>query len=729
MIAASTESVNGTAHQRRTIRVVPLELLEALAAEAPAAQRPGKPSAKASSSRPTNGANGASTSRGPSASAQKSTGGDRSADSDIPRHLKVEDWLSDAGRSFTRKQGASGDGWTVWHLECPFDPSHTGTDACIMQHPGGALMAKCHHNSCAGKKWEEFKQAIGAPKAHHYDPPFDAKTWGRNERLKDAEQKAEQKAKEQAEQAPKQGHDLPEIKGNEQQLRWVTEAALAAAGKSNNPPRVFQAGGGLCRVRRDPVSKAVSIEHMNSSATRGFLARVANWMEVRHSKDGDYTIHAPPPKDVVQDLLSLPDLPAGENGFPVLQRLVECPVFAADGSLVDAQGYNARALIYLELPSGLSVPTVPSNPTAEERAEAKRWLLTELMGDFPLVDDASKAHALAATLLPFVRAMIDGPTPFHLFDAPCEGTGKTLLASAIAHVATGHDAEILAEGKDDEEWRKRLSAILASCPTFVLLDNLNRMLDSGALAAVLTCKTWKDRILGQTKTLSIPNQAVWMGSGNNVRLSRELVRRTIWSRLDAHSDAPWERTGFKHRNLLAWVKQNRGRLIWAALTLVQAWIAARKPAGQQTLGMFESWAEVMGGILDVAEVPGLLDNAKEFRAARADQSAEWREFLGVWWTIYREQAVGVKELYTLAKERQLLDQVLGDEGERSQRTRLGRHLGKMLDRVCGEFRMVAAKQDNDRCQKYKLEKIEVQEAQPEPAATTSESDGATEYSA
>ena len=48
------------------------------------------------------------------------------------------------------------------------------------------------------------------------------------------------------------------------------------------------------------------------------------------------------------------------------------------------------------------------------------------------------------------------------------------------------------------------------------------------------------------------------------------------------------------------------------LTSSTIWIAAGKPPGKQTLGMFEAWVETVGGIFDVIEVPGLLANAKQF---------------------------------------------------------------------------------------------------------------------
>jgi hypothetical protein len=129
------------------------------------------------------------------------------------------------------------------------------------------------------------------------------------------------------------------------------------------------------------------------------------------------------------------------------------------------------------------------------------------------------------------------------------------------------------------------------------------------LASLLTCRTWKDRLLGYSKAGAFPNMATWIASGNNTKMSRELIRRTVWCRLDAEVDAPWERTAFRHPRLITWTKENRGQLVWSALTLCQSWIAADRPKGTQTLGMFKGWAEVMGGILDKAGVPGLLANA------------------------------------------------------------------------------------------------------------------------
>jgi hypothetical protein len=62
-----------------------------------------------------------------------------------------------------------------------------------------------------------------------------------------------------------------------------------------------------------------------------------------------------------------------------------------------------------------------------------------------------------------------------------------------------------------------------------------------------------------------------------------LARRSVLIRLDANVERPAERKGFRHPNLLAYARGNRGQLVWACLTLIQAWVAAGRPSGSENL--------------------------------------------------------------------------------------------------------------------------------------------------
>jgi hypothetical protein len=127
---------------------------------------------------------------------------------------------------------------------------------------------------------------------------------------------------------------------------------------------------------------------------------------------------------------------------------------------------------------------------------------------------------------------------------------------------------------------------------------------TAAVASVLTARTWRDRKLGDRKMFALPKTADWLASGNNTWLPREMIPRTAFCRPDARHDPPWERPGFRPPNLLRWVKENGGPLVWAALTLARAWVAAGKLAGTQVPGEFEAWVEVIVSALGVAGVPG-----------------------------------------------------------------------------------------------------------------------------
>jgi hypothetical protein len=188
-----------------------------------------------------------------------------------------------------------------------------------------------------------------------------------------------------------------------------------------------------------------------------------------------------------------------------------------------------------------------------------------------------------------------------------------------------------------------------------------------------------------------PIRCVWVATGNNPQFSHEMARRIVRIRLDAHVDQPWRRKAgdFRHADLRGWTKANRSRLIAACLTLGQAWIAAGRPRqGERSLGSFDNWAAIMGGILDVAGIPGFLANLDETYETADAEGATWRAFVGAWWDRHGTADVATADLHQVAltSEPPL---PLGDGGDRSQRTRLGKALGRMRDRIfaIGSFRL------------------------------------------
>jgi hypothetical protein len=464
------------------------------------------------------------------------------------------------------------------------------------------------------------------------------------------------------------------IDATEADLPRLTAEAWTALEQGNQPPSLFRSGGLPSRIERDdegaPILRAMTKDRM-----RHRLADDAQWLKTvrRQKQDCQQPIY--PPWDVVCNVLATPD-----PRLPILTRIVEAPTFAADGTLCLEPGYNPANRTYLVPAPGFTVPPVSAHPTAAEIKDARRLLTLELLGDFPFTDLAERAHAVAASVLPFVRDLIDGPTPLHSIEAPQAGTGKTLVAGLVTYPALGRTVTAMSEGRDEDEWRKRVFAKLRTAPAVLLLDNLKRRLESGALSSAITAwPAWEDRVLTTSEVARVPVRCVWLCTANNPAFSSEMTRRTVRIRLDAMQDQPWLREGFRHADIRQWARDNRAQLVWAALTLTRAWLAAGRPEGKTSLGMFERWAKVMGGILDVAGIPGFLGNLPEFYERSDAEGGTWRAFVASWWDEHKDKEITVanSKLLALADEAGL---DLGDK-EQGRRIRLGKLLATQRDRT------------------------------------------------
>jgi hypothetical protein len=412
---------------------------------------------------------------------------------------------------------------------------------------------------------------------------------------------------------------LPDITISGRQLREQADAALQALQRANTPPSLFVRAGELVRLIADETGKPV-ITAFNEGALRGRLTRVANFF--RLTQTGGLSPVAPPAV-MVKDILELK-----QWDFPALSNVVEVPVLTPEGSIVDRLGYDAGSRLYYWPAASLKVPPIPANPTQADIAAAVA-VIDEAIGEFPYDGPASKANAIAALLTPIVRPAIKGPVPLALLDAPQQGTGKSLLASVIGLVATGRATAMLAAPDSDEEWRKRITAILHSGASVITIDNVDGQLRAPSLANALTADVWKDRILGRSEAIELPQLATWLATGNNIRLGGDLQRRCYQIRLDAQSGKPWMGRKFKHPDLKAWVGENRGQVIAALLTLARAWFSAGQPApASPVLGSYESWSTVIGGILEHAGITGFLSNLQNIYEKADEESAEWAEFLG-----------------------------------------------------------------------------------------------------
>ena len=476
---------------------------------------------------------------------------------------------------------------------------------------------------------------------------------------------------------------LPSINVNGKFLRELSAEALNALTiRNGGDPHLFVRGNALTRlIRKDG---AASADALTKDSLRGVLDRTANFITEKMDKDTKEIIEAParPPKDMVADILSLP-----EYKLPPLRAIAGAPVLLPSGAFLSTDGYDPDSGIYLYM-NGLSAGVRHDMPLND----ARNLLLDELFVDFPFTDDASKAHTLAHLLLPFLRPHIEGATPLLLLDAPARGTGKGLVADIMAIIALGHPAWVMSPPDSEDEMKKTITALLTEGSPMILLDNVQK-LSSDTLSAAITATLWRGRLLGQSKILEIPNRSVWIATGNNVQMSDEMARRTILCRLDAGVERPEDRKVFKHP-IPAWVFENRVELVSACLSIISAWVNAGTPRGEEVLGRFQEWAGIIGGILKVAGVKGFLANRDEMHQGADSETEEWIAFCKLWWTAHEELPVTAKDLFEIAKSNGLLRDVYGGRSQLAATQRIGHALRRRRDRVFGQYAIRSAKTDS-----------------------------------
>lgn len=515
-----------------------------------------------------------------------------------------------------------------------------------------------------------------------------AKEFIRNCRASAKERKKAAKAAAQKETTAER--TLPVIQVNNRQLRDIEDDAYQAIVTRNESrptePCVYVRGGELQWIRRNEKSlngaSRIGIHTVQLSKFISLLGRCADWVVI---DDDDGEKDATPHILAIQSVFNLGEWP----DLPPLNNIVRCPLLGPDKKIHAEPGYNAGIFSYYADPIELGDTT----PTKENLASAKDLILNNLLGEFPFEDNASKAHAVALLLLPFVRPLIKGATPLHLIDAPTPGSGKGLLTDVCAIPSTGQESvPAMTAPEDESEWSKSLTAAFLQSRSHISIDNIKGELSSAALSKFLTQASVSERILGESTNVELDIRATWVANGNNIFVDTDMARRCVWIRLSPTVECPWTRDGFRHKELRAWALQNRPALATAVITMIQKWLddGAELQTGKPK-GSFASWAGVIGGILASNGIEGFLENEEDLYKSSAESAEAFKAFVAEWYNEHGCKKTSVVDLFFLAsytdevdldgKYKNLLEDLLGSGKERGRRIRLGNELRKSIGKV------------------------------------------------
>jgi hypothetical protein len=183
----------------------------------------------------------------------------------------------------------------------------------------------------------------------------------------------------------------------------------------------------------------------------------------------------------------------GRWKLPLLAGVVNTPFLRVDGSICETAGYDLESRLLFK-PEDQVFPPVPQYPSRAD-AEVALALLRKLIETFPFVTGADRAVALAGILTVLDRRSM-AAAPLHAFTSPTAGTGKSLLVDLMSVLAIGRPMPVLSQGKNEEEFEKRLGASLLAGDACISIDNCDAPLSGALLCQALTQGELNIRLLG-----------------------------------------------------------------------------------------------------------------------------------------------------------------------------------------------------------------------------------------
>ena len=477
-----------------------------------------------------------------------------------------------------------------------------------------------------------------------------------------------------------QARHKPTIRVTAGTLHRVVDAAereLASAGGH------YQRGGIVVSVQTDPGTGDTAIKPTSANALTRALSAIATW-EKFDARRAEFVLADPPSRHV--NVLFDAD---GYRHLPVLRGIARQPYLRDDGSLMRKAGYDAHCGMYGAFAAGEF--SVPDSPTRQQ-AEAALIELEALLAEFSFGAPHDRAAALGGMLTATIRAALPAAPMFHI-RAPQIASGKSYLCCLIAAFAGPATPSAYAFPTTEEEAAKLMLAALLESPAVLMFDNLTTDLTPfKSLCSALTEEYLTGRLLGYSKTSTVPTRTLMLGSGNNVGPVRDMTRRCVTITLDPKCETPASRTF--NADPLDTVRAQRGRFVSLALTIIRAFLCAGSPPqGYRALGSYGAWSRLVRGALMWLGQPDPATAVFEAMSEDPDRDLLGR-LLMAWRREFGTDRVGVRELVARATDwqsrgselKEVIHEIADERGEINRR-RLGRWVARHQGMVAYGLRL------------------------------------------
>lgn len=504
-------------------------------------------------------------------------------------------------------------------------------------------------------------------------------------------QKVEKKSDDQVdEELGSHRHNAPESTGHADRVDWVIQHPLdelpglmerlgdgPLAGFFVKQQKVWDTRCLPNNVYKPPADSAEGTELRMTTPGRLRLALQQGYdIRIPASGPGSPGLNYVPamlkPQSIM-DALSNPD--ACPNLRP-LREVVRTPILLPDYTLVTRPGWHDQ---YLYLPT----PGQRIEPIRLPEGESVQHI-RHIFHQFPWTCPGDEFNWLTALLLPILlTATPESTAPLLLLHAHQPGSGKTLLAQTLLSLYGG---EMLPFPKSEEEVVKTLTSSLSSPQGVVrVFDNIDD-LSSRALEQLLTSHQWSSRLLGGNTISTLRNTKLWVATGNNCHVGKDMLRRTLWSSIDPKVARPEERTGYEIPNLNQWITQNKVSVLSHLYGLIIDWRDAGAPIPSNLAADSFPALDIATAILNFHGVEGSARDRSNQPVQRSTDDDALLEFICRLFDEYGEEPFSAKQLHAAAKGSEDLEHSIpGDyDPETGTPLSLGMILKKRVKRIVSD---------------------------------------------
>ncbi|MFH1919274.1 MAG: hypothetical protein ABIP48_05215, partial [Planctomycetota bacterium] len=352
--------------------------------------------------------------------------------------------------------------------------------------------------------------------------------------------------------------------------------------------------------------------------------------------------------------------------LPVVKLFTRNPVYTDDWRLV-APGFDPQSGIYY------------AGPTVEARNGTEH--LDTMLQDFCFKTPADRTNYLGMLLTAILMPRFLGSKPAALFNGNQPELGKSILAQIIAILRDGRPAETATYNPNDEEFEKRLGAIVRRGVTTIIIDNAkgrarNPRIESACLERSITDPILSFRLLGYSQEIRAENSHIFCITANTPDVSRDLVTRSAV--INLYYEGNPERRTFSIADPESFAQQHRLELLGDLIGMAERWKAAGMPmASVHSRFNKRGWGNVVGGILAACGEPDFLNNAEEAATQLDETRREFTELIGV--LVEHPQGTWTAAgLVGLCGHHGLLTHDLGEGSPRSLATKMGTLAGRFV---------------------------------------------------